>query len=297
MTAKILNFGSINIDHVYQVPHFVQPGETLPSTQLTTGLGGKGANQSVAIAKAGMAVSHVGRVSKTDHWAVEMMSSAGVDMTNTKIVEEPSGHAIIQVDDNGENAIVLHGGANQGFTRQKLEDIFVSNRDADMLLLQNETNLIEDAIELARTLNIKIAFNPAPMTSEISELPLQYIDTLIVNRGEAEILTNQIKVDDIVSQLVSRFPLTKVVLTLGENGAMLIDSSSVIHVNSPKVEVVDTTCAGDTFVGYFLAGLTNRLEYLDALNQACYAAALAVTKSGAIASIPNLDEVTAFLSN
>ncbi len=287
----ILNYGSINVDHTYRVPHFVQPGETLASIGLVTGLGGKGANQSVALAKAGVAVNHIGRLSTTDQWAVDLMVSHGVDMSLTDTVEEPSGHAIIQVDEHGENAIVLHGGANQCFTRSSLQKILQQHAHADMLLMQNECNLISEVFEIANSMNLKLAFNPAPMTNDIKQLPLGQLDTLIVNQGEAQALTDKTSLDDIVSELIHSLPNTRVVLTLGEGGATLIHNNKVVHANSPKVKVIDTTCAGDTFVGFFLAGLVHKLSDADALERACRAAALAVTRTGAIASIPDLADL------
>jgi len=287
----ILNFGSINIDYTYRVPYFVKPGETLASTELITGLGGKGANQSVALAKAGVSVSHIGRIASKDQWAVDLMQSHHVDMSLTRLVDEPSGHAIIQVDSQGENAIVLHGGANQGFKPAELEQTLKDYTHADMLLMQNECNLIQDAFSLANEMDLELAFNPAPMTSNISALPLGQLNTLIVNQGEAQALTGKSSIDSMTKELMIRFPKTRVVLTLGKSGAKLIRNANVIEADSPTVDTVDTTCAGDTFVGFFLAGLVNQLSDRDALDRACHAAAVAVTKAGAIASIPDLKDL------
>lgn len=291
MTARIVNFGSINIDHVYRVPHFVQPGETISSIDLSTGLGGKGANQSVAIAKAGVAVSHIGRVSDRDQWAIDLMASQGVNIEQIEAVSEPSGHAIIQVDDKGENAIVLHGGANQTFARAKLEKALSENKSAEFLLMQNECNLLEEAFEIARALKLKIALNPAPMTDSIKQLPLELLDTLIVNQVEAEALADESDLDAIVSNLIAMLPDTRIVLTLGSKGALMVSNGAVIEVAATPVDVVDTTGAGDTFVGYFLAGLVETLEDQQALRRACRAAALTVTKAGAISSIPSLSDL------
>lgn len=287
----ILNVGSINIDHTYRVPHLVKPGETLASRDLVTGLGGKGANQSVALANAGASVSHIGRVSSSDQWAVELMASHGVDMTLTQLVDEPSGHAIIQVDDHAENAIVLHGGANQTFDSIALKKTLQQYAHADMLLLQNECNLVADTFEFARSLDLTLAFNPAPMSEEINALPLDQLDTLIVNQGEAQALTRKTEVEDIIKQLMQRLPKTRVVITLGKSGAKLIHNKHVTHANNPRVSAIDTTCAGDTFVGFFLAGLSNKLSDTAALETACRAASLAVTRPGAIASIPTLADL------
>ena len=291
MKSKIINFGSINIDHVYRVPHLVKPGETLSSLDLVTGLGGKGANQSVAIARAGVSVAHVGRVFKGDRWAVELLASTGVDTDNIALIEGASGHAIIQVDDQGENAIVLHGGANQSFSIADIESALNHNQQARYLLMQNETNLLAEAFELAQAKGIKIVLNPAPMTDNIKDLPLAKLDTLIVNRGEAEALCGAADIDEMTRQMAALAPQTRVVVTLGGDGAMLLANGEVTHMNSPSVDVVDTTGAGDTFVGYFLAGVAEGMNDHDALQRACLAGSIAVTRQGAITAIPDRSEV------
>jgi|TARA_B110000238_G_C16049988_1_gene405673 ribokinase len=291
MKSKIINFGSINIDHVYRVPHLVKPGETLSSLDLVTGLGGKGANQSVAIARAGVSVAHVGRVFKGDTWAVALLASTGVDTDNIALIEGASGHAIIQVDDQGENAIVLHGGANQSFSIADIESALNHNQQARYLLMQNETNLLAEAFELAQAKGIKIVLNPAPMTDNIKDLPLAKLDTLIVNRGEAEALCGAADIDQMTQQMAALAPQTRVVVTLGGDGAMLLANGEVTHMNSPSVDVVDTTGAGDTFVGYFLAGVAEGMNDHDALQRACLAGSIAVTRQGAITAIPDRSEV------
>ena len=291
MKSKIINFGSINIDHVYRVPHLVKPGETLSSLDLVTGLGGKGANQSVAIARAGVSVAHVGRVFKGDTWAVELLASTGVDTDNIALIEGASGHAIIQVDDQGENAIVLHGGANQSFSIADIESALNHNQQARYLLMQNETNLLAETFELAQAKGIKIVLNPAPMTDNIKDLPLAKLDTLIVNQGEAEALCGAADIDQMTQQMAALAPQTRVVVTLGGDGAMLLANGEVTHINSPSVDVVDTTGAGDTFVGYFLAGVAEGMNDHDALQRACLAGSIAVTRQGAITAIPDRSEV------
>ena len=292
MKSKIINFGSINIDHVYRVPHLVKPGETLSSLDLVTGLGGKGANQSVAIARAGVSVAHVGRVFKGDRWAVELLASTGVDTDNIALIEGASGHAIIQVDDQGENAIVLHGGANQSFSIADIESALNRNQQARYLLMQNETNLLAETFELAQAKGIKIVLNPAPMTDNIKDLPLAKLDTLIVNQGEAEALCGAADIDEMTRQMAALAPQTRVVVTLGGDGAMLLANGEVTHINSPSVDVVDTTGAGDTFVGYFLAGVAEGMNDHDALQRACLAGSIAVTRQGAITAIPDGSEVS-----
>jgi ribokinase len=291
VTSTILNFGSINIDNVYRLEHFVQPGETLASLSLDIVLGGKGANQSVAIARAGVKVKHIGRACKTDSWVFAQLESCGVDISHVEGVDEPSGHAIIQVDQQGENAIVLHGGANQSFDANDLAKLISKSHAGDYLLAQNECNGLSDMVEMALDAGLKVALNPAPMTAAIRSLPLHRLDTLIVNQGEAQALCDQIEIDDVVSALAESLPQTRVVITLGGDGAILIVGGSVTKVPAFATKVVDTTAAGDTFVGYFLAGLVGGLSDLQALERASEAASLAVQSLGAIPSIPKLEQL------
>ena len=288
---KVFNFGSINVDMVYRVPHLVQPGETLASRSLETVLGGKGANQSVALARAGVSVHHIGRVGASDQWAADQMAAAGVGMEAVVLIEGASGHAIIQVDDNGENSIILHGGANQSFDRNALEQQLASAESGDWLLMQNECNDIDVAFEIAQRRGLSIAFNPAPMADNVRQMPLEHCDVLIVNETEATDLAGTDDPDEALAVLAARYPETRLVLTLGSKGALLQHMGKQFHESALAVKVVDTTGAGDTFVGYFLAGLIQGLDEAGALRRACRAAALAVTVSGATPSIPTLSAV------
>jgi ribokinase len=292
MTTTILNFGSINIDHIYRVEHFVQPGETLASCHLDIALGGKGANQSVAIARAGGMVKHVGRACKSDAWVFNYLQSCGVDISNVEPVDEPSGHAIIQLDQHGENAIILHGGANQSFQLDYLKTLITKSQEGDYLLAQNECNGLSGIIEMALEAGLKIALNPAPMTDAIRLLPLHRLDTLIVNQGEAQALSGKDSIDEMVDALAKSLPNTRVVITLGSKGVILMANGSIIKVPAVAATVVDTTGAGDTFVGYFLSALVDGLADLPALERACKAAALSVQTLGAMPSIPSLDQLS-----
>lgn len=297
MIKQIVNFGSINIDHVYQVPHFVKPGETLSSSKLTTGLGGKGANQSVAIARSGGTVKHVGQISNTDQWALKELQDSGVDTSGIKQVNQASGHAIIQVDSNGENAILLHGGANQSCDIDDLQRALAKPENVDYLLIQNECNGLSKAIELALNKEIKVALNPAPMSEAIKTLPLHKLDTLIVNQVEAQELSSLIELDSIIDYFQTALPNTRVVLTLGGEGVVLLNGTNIIKVDAHKVDVVDTTCAGDTFVGYFLSSLVQGDNDSIALKKASAAAALTVTRPGAISAIPTEQELQLVLKD
>jgi len=292
--VRVFNFGSINIDYVYRVQHLVAPGETLASTSLETVLGGKGANQSVALARAGINVMHLGRLGKSDQWAVDALTDFGVNSSFVQLIDGPSGHAIIQVDDQGENAIVLHGGANQSFDAKTLETMFREASAGDWLLLQNECNALEEVFAIAEQKKLNIAFNPAPMSASASELPLERCKVLILNEVEAAQLsgTSPQGVNAQLEQsLMDRFPAVTIALTLGGKGATLLHNKQSVSVSAPEVDVVDSTGAGDTFVGYFLAGVINGLSNSQALERACAAGSLAVTVAGATPGIPESQAV------
>lgn len=308
----VINFGSINIDHIYTVEHFVAPGETLSSSHYQSVLGGKGANQSIACAQAGVQTKHVGAVNNNDSSFVALLEQSGVDCN---LVQKQSttatGHAIIQVNHEGENAIVLFAGANHILSTEQIEHALAKATTGDWVLLQNETNAIEDIINIASAKNIPIAFNPAPMTTAIKQLPLDKIDLLFVNEIEAMQLTDTTTIEQAIANLSQNLPKTKVILTLGKKGVCFLYQSQQTLVEGFKVEAVDTTAAGDTFTGYFLAryiqnsqGIQSNQENSEitqqnvptnALTTACAAAALCVTQQGAAPSIPSNEQVERFL--
>lgn len=294
----VFNFGSINIDHVYSVPHFVQPGETLSSTHYQSILGGKGANQSVALAKAENTVYHVGAIGCSDSQFLKQMSVAGVNCSQVReMADIASGHAIIQVNPDAENNIILFGGANQCLSDDHIASALALAKTGDWVLLQNETNAIADVIEASHKKGLNIAFNPAPMTDSVKALPLDKLSLLIVNEIEAEQLTGEADVEKIKSSLLANYPNTQFVVTLGKQGAWCVSAENQAYCPAFEVDAVDTTAAGDTFIGFFLAAYQSddNTNINEALRYASAASALAVTKAGAAPSIPSVKEVTAFL--
>ncbi|MBF7072080.1 ribokinase [Glaciecola sp. MH2013] len=292
----VFNFGSINIDHVYSVSHFVQPGETLSSSAYQSILGGKGANQSVALAKAENNIYHVGAIGSSDSAFIEQMEKAGVNCTHIRALSDvASGHAIIQVTPDAENAIILFGGANHCLSDDHIASALAFAKTDDWVLLQNETNAIADIIESSHARGLNIAFNPAPMTASVKSLPLDKLSLLIVNEVEAEQLTGESDVEKIKQSLLANYPSTQFVVTLGKQGAWYVSAEDQHYCPAFKVDAVDTTAAGDTFIGFFLAAYQRKESMPDALKYASAASALAVTKAGAAPSIPNVDEVAAFL--
>lgn len=293
---QVFNFGSINVDQIYRVPHLVAAGETLASVSLTTVLGGKGANQSVALARGGCAVRHIGKLGESDDWARQQMGEASVDVSSVALSAEPSGHAIIQVDDKAENSIILHGGTNQTISREQLTSALQHASKGDWLLVQNECNALDVAFEIALEKGLQIAFNPAPMTQSVLQLPLHRCALLIVNETEARMLADDPDADTAFDKLASRFPDTKLVLTLGSKGARFRYGQIEQSIVAFQVPAVDTTGAGDTFVGYYLASLTLGHDDNVALRRACAAAALSVMVEGATPSIPTQAELEQFLA-
>jgi len=289
----ILNFGSVNIDHVYRVDHLVRPGETIASSDYQQFSGGKGFNQSIALARAGAAVSHAGRIGADGVWLREQLAAEGADVRFLEVIDGPSGHALIQVDAAGENAIILFGGANRTFTPQDVRAILENLEAGDWLLLQNEISALPEILQMAGERGLRVVFNPAPMGAEVLGYPLDGVSIFILNEVEGEAFTGASEPDGILAGMRRRFPAATVVLTLGAAGAVFDDGTQRIRVPAQRVEAVDTTAAGDTFIGYFLAALSAGDSPQSALELATRAAAICVTRPGAAPSIPRREELDA----
>ena len=285
----IYNLGSVNIDHVYRVPHLPEPGETRASTSFNSGLGGKGANQSIAVAKAGGQVFHIGAIGADGGWLADQMTDAGVDTRYLSVIDVPTGHAIINVDDAAENVIVLFTGANRALIEEMVNEALTDAGAGDWLLLQNETNLGVYAAKAAKAKGMRVAYAAAPFDAEVAAAMLPVTDLLVVNDIEAAQLSKALGV------AATGLPVAQVLITRGADGATLQSGEEVISVDAFKVDPVDTTGAGDTFLGYFLAALDLGQSAKDALTFASAASAIQVTKEGAAAAIPRADEVEAFL--
>ena len=292
----VINFGSINVDHVYQVDHFVQPGETLASSDYKRLLGGKGANQSIALARAGSDVWHVGKINEEDAGFKQTMIRENINCKFVSCTETASGHAIIQVTPSGENAIVLFGGANHELSPKDIMQALDGAKPSDWVLTQNETSAIDQVLIQAKEKGLKVAFNPAPMTESVKHLPHQCIDLLIVNEVEAEEISGHDKLDKIEEYFRREWPHAEVIITLGKAGVRMLKRDKTIDMPAFEVTAVDTTAAGDTFIGFFLSAYSAHSDSKTALLRACAASALAVTKAGAAQSIPSKEEVNRFLA-
>ncbi len=283
---KILNFGSLNIDHVYKVKNFVTPGETVKSEEYVKKVGGKGLNQSIALARAGVEVYHAGAVGEDGKFLVDFLKKDNVITDYINISEISTGHAIIQVDETGENCILLYGGANQSIKEAYAENVLSFFAEGDYVVLQNETNIVHFVMEKAHEKKMKIVFNPSPITEDMKNFPLENVDWFILNEVEAETLTDEKEIERMITSLKSKYPSSAFVLTLGDKGAIYFNKDEIISVEAEKVKAVDTTAAGDTFTGYFLANIAKGAGVKEALQQATKAAAKAITVLGAAESIP-----------
>lgn len=292
---KILNFGSCNIDHVYTVEHIVRPGETETSAKLEIFPGGKGLNQSIAIAKAGCHVYHAGCIGNDAKLLLDILTDSGVDTSYIKILDTKNGHAIIQVDPNGENSIVLYPGSNNMITREFIDHVLENFDAGDFILLQNEINNIEYIIEKAFNKGLRIVLNPSPFKDELRSIDIRKISYLILNEIEAEAMTGAEDTEEMLMYFKKNHPGLRVVLTLGSMGCIYMEHEALYRQSIFEVEVQDTTAAGDTFTGYFIAEISKGAQCQDALKTAACASAIAVSRKGAAPSIPLADEVAGAL--
>ena len=290
---KVLNFGSLNIDYVYEVEHFVQAGETLSSLSMKKSAGGKGANQSAAIAKAGIEVYHAGKIGEDGNFILELLRNYGVDVRYVVKTEDASGHAIIQIDADKQNAILLYAGGNRKISLLEIDNVFSNFNRGDWLVIQNEINNLDLIVNKALDIGMHICFNIAPFSKEAMSLPLDKMDLLVVNEIEGAGLAGSDSKDndEIISSLIKKFPNNKILITLGKAGACYIEKGEITFQEIIDYPVVDTTAAGDTFVGFFLASLLRGHKIRDSLYFASKASGIAVSRKGAMESIPTKEEV------
>ena len=290
---KILNFGSCNIDFVYKLDHIVTIGETETSNSMQVFPGGKGLNQSVALAKAGMEVYHAGCIGTDGEMLTDVLESNGVDISNIKKVDEKTGHAIIQVSNKGDNSIFLYSGSNAKITEEFVDEVLDKFQKGDMLLLQNEINKIDYIIEKAYKKGMYIIFNPSPYNDEIKNLDFNMLSYIIINEVEMSALTQCDNPKDGLKYFAKNYPKLKIIITLGSEGSMYSDTEKVVFQPSFKVNAIDTTAAGDTFTGYFFAQTAMGNSVENSLKIASVASAIVVSRKGASVSIPMLNEVLA----
>lgn len=295
ITIKILNFGSCNIDYVYSLDHIVSVGETEATYKLETFPGGKGLNQSIAIARAGAAVYHAGCIGYDGDMLTSLLNENGVDTTFIKNVDVKNGHAIIQVSAKGENSIFLYGGSNETVSREFIDSVLENFSEGDLLVLQNEISNVLYIIEKAFEKKMRIMFNPSPTNEDIVKIDFGKLSYLILNEVEAAAITGRENPEDALTLLGERYPSLCIILTLGEKGCIYSDSERELYQNAFKADVVDTTAAGDTFTGYFAAGIYFGTSPAENIKTASAAASIAVSRSGAAPSIPTREETLKLL--
>lgn len=295
---KVLNFGSLNLDYVYQVDHMVRPGETLACAGMEIFLGGKGFNQSVALARAGVPVFHAGLIGEDGGEFLSACEANGVDARYIRTLPGRTGHTIIQVDKDGQNCILLHGGSNRLLDKGYVDEVLSGFSEGDFLILQNEINLLDYIICEARAKGMQIVLNPSPFNGALSSCDMGKVSYLLLNEVEGEQLTRETEPEQIISAILRDYPEMKIVLTLGSRGAEYGDKSRRCRQGVRTVgPVVDTTAAGDTFTGYFVAGLLEDLPVEENLARCALASGIAITRQGAVPSIPSKEEVESFRPN
>ena len=288
---KVLNMGSMNLDYVYSVDHIIQPGETEATGSRNIFLGGKGINQSCALAKAGVEVYHAGMIGADGQAFLDACKEYGIHSDYIRTVDGPSGHTIIQVDKDAQNSILLFGGANQRFTKECIDEVLSNFEASDLLLLQNEINLLSYIVDSAYEKGMTIALNPSPFNEKMDTVDMSKISIFLLNEVEGFQITGCTEPDAIIEKLLNTYPHARVVLTLGKDGAMYADAQQRYTQPVFPVKAVDTTAAGDTFTGYFLAGLTEGMPIPETLEMSAKAASIAVSREGAVPSIPYRSEL------
>ena len=288
---KILNYGSMNIDNVYRVDHTVRPGETLLASERNVFCGGKGLNQSIAIAKAGGEVYHAGIVGEDGGMLLDALEKNGVNTTFVRRAEGPSAHTFIQVNKDGQNSIIVFGDVNMRPTEADVDHMLQDFGPGDALILQNELYNSPLMMQKAAQKGLSVIFNPSPVNELIKTYPLECVSWFLLNEIEGEALTGETEPEKILASLKQQYPSAGVVLTLGASGAYCMQGDEIVFQPACKVKAVDTTAAGDTFTGYFVAGLAAGTPIAARMARAAKASSIAVGRMGAADSIPLASEV------
>lgn len=291
---KILDFGSLNYDYVYGVEHVVVPGETISSRDMEIFCGGKGLNQAIAAARAGAEVHMAGMVGEDGQLFMDICKENGIDVSYLKRVPGKSGHAIIQLDKNGQNSILLYGGSNRKMTKEYVDEVLTGFSKGDLLLLQNEINMLDYIIDKAYEKGMRILLNPSPYDEKLAACDLTKISVFLINEIEGEQITKEKEPEKILDVLEEKYPGAGIMLTLGSKGSVYANKGKRYRQDIFKVKAVDTTAAGDTFTGYFAASVLKGMPMEEILRKCAKASAIAVSKKGASDSIPKEEEVDGY---
>lgn len=289
---KILNIGSMNLDRTYKVDHFAKEGETIAAGNMNVFPGGKGLNQSTALSRAGANVYHAGCYGNGGEPLYSLLEQTGVNVALLKKIDAEQGHALIQVDAQGQNCIIVYAGSNGCIDKEQIDDILSQCSDDDVILLQNEVSNVPYIIERAYQMNIKVILNPSPIDDVIRDIDFDKIWWLLVNKVEGKEITGKLNCEDICTELSRRYPKLNYVLTKGKGGATCKCGDIIVNHGIYDVQVTDTTAAGDTFTGYFVAGVIAGDDLETVMRNASIASSICVSRSGAATSIPTLEEVS-----
>ena len=288
---KILNYGSMNIDRVYSVAHTVRPGETILSHGMNLYCGGKGLNQSIAIAKAGGEVYHAGVLGEDGGVLLEVLKRHGVNTSHIKHVAGASSHTVIQVDEEGQNCIIVCAGENVRVTDADIDAVLAGFAAGDIIVMQNELDNTPSIMRKAAARGMVVAFNPSPINEALATYPLDCVSWFILNELEGEAITGENEPGAILTAIASKYPKASVVLTLGAEGAYCRHQGHTFFQPAFKVKPVDTTAAGDTFTGYLISGLSHGQPLPTVLERAAKASSITVSRKGAADSIPTPEEL------
>lgn len=290
---RIVNYGSMNIDNVYSVDHTAKPGETILAFERNVFCGGKGLNQSIAIARAGGRVYHAGVLGEDGGMLLEALETNGVDTGFIRREKGPSSHTVIQVDRGGQNSIIVYGGENMRPTEADIDRALEHFGSDDAVILQNELYNSALMMKKAAQKGLCVIFNPSPVNGALLDYPLESVSWFLLNEIEGEALTGETEPERILEGLKGKYPKASVVLTLGEKGAYCRQGDKVVFQSAFRVKAVDTTAAGDTFTGYFVSGLADGAPLEKIMRRAARASSIAVGRMGAADSIPLAAEVDA----
>ena len=299
MAGRVLNFGSLNLDYVYQVDHFVKPGETISAKSQSVNAGGKGLNQSCALARAGVSVFHAGCFGSGGELLADLLRNDGVDTSFILPASVLQGNAVIQVDPTGENCILLYGGSNQCITEEQIEETLAEFGSNDVLLLQNEINKLPRIVDKAYERGMTIVLNPSPYDDRLHAVDFGKLSWLLVNEVEMEQISGTDQPETAWKRIRERYPNLSLLITLGKQGSIAFQAENgqleIAEQRAFPVKALDTTAAGDTYTGYFVAALMEQKPLVERMKLATAASAISVTRPGAAPSIPGRQEVEQFL--
>ncbi len=288
---KVLCFGSLNLDYVYHVDHIAVPGETIAAAGRSVFPGGKGLNQSVAMARAGLPVWHAGMTGADGGLLLDTLVQSGVDISLIRQTAQATGHTVIQVEASGQNCIVLYGGGNRELSTDYIQEVLRHFGAGDWIVLQNETNRLDEILRIAGEKGMGVALNPSPFDRAIEACELSQVSMFLINEIEGAQMSGDTRPQEILDWFDETYPKAQVVLTLGEEGAWFLSGGQRYYQPAVPAHTVDTTGAGDTFTGYFLHSFLTGQGPEQALKRAAKAAAIAVSRKGAATSIPTWEEV------